>query len=804
MAGSSERAERQAHKINPVWYRVGPALCLVLRALLVGGGAGPEAGASANTAAVAPATPQAKQPAQPQTDVIQYGFVMALLGNNPTVRSMGFGWVQYGVYWKEAEPSPGSYNWGNVDNIVNAARNSGLNVLIRVSRPPGWARDPACSSVDTCPPRNAADFGRFSYQLAAHVRSLTPYGVAYEIWNEPNTSQEWGNLCPDPARYTELLRAVYPQIKAADPSAQVVGGAITTVGELALPAECHLDDIAFLQQMYSAGARPYFDILSDHPYGFISPPEAAVGVGGSNRLIFRRAERHRDIMVQYGDAAKKIWATEMGWAIDPRTEGSNCPPPDWYFVFTPQQQADYMVRAYNYARSYWPWMGAMFVFNFDFNEAPWYENCFAFRFWSVKNRPAQNALAQQALYPPPTYTPVPATPTSTPVPPTPTSLPDGPPVISAIRYSSLQFTRLGGTLTIEVDANDADGTPIDTVQANVNFPDNTYQVINFDLVAGTTSNGTWRAGLAIAPNDTNGNQTYSVTPYVIETFPPRRTTVAPQQQIVAVNTRFIDVPADFWAYQYIEALANMGVIGGYPDGTFRPANSTTRGQLTKITMLAFGYPLVNGEQRFSDVLPGSPFYTYIQTAANYSIVGGYPCGGPGEPCDPQGRPYFRPGNSITRGQITKIVVLSAQWDVPNPANPTFADVSPGSPFYAFVEAAAAHTIIGGYPCGGPGEPCDPLGRPYFRPANNTSRAQITKMVYLAINQPTPTPTATNTPVPPTSTPTATPTSTYTPTPTATASATATSTPSATTTSTAMPTFTPTATTTATPPGIKTK
>jgi hypothetical protein len=36
-------------------------------------------------------------------------------------------------------------------------------------------------------------------------------------------------------------------------------------------------------------------------------------------------------------------------------------------------------------------------------------------------------------------------------------------------------------------------------------------------------------------------------------------------------------------------------------------------------------------------------------------MSGYPCGGPGEPCDPQQRPYFRWGNPVTRGQASKIV-----------------------------------------------------------------------------------------------------------------------------------------------------
>src|SRR5947209_6842755 len=49
---------------------------------------------------------------------LQYGFVMALLQNNSTVRSMGFQWVSYTLGWDSSEPSPGAYDWGNANNIV--------------------------------------------------------------------------------------------------------------------------------------------------------------------------------------------------------------------------------------------------------------------------------------------------------------------------------------------------------------------------------------------------------------------------------------------------------------------------------------------------------------------------------------------------------------------------------------------------------------------------------------------------------------------------------------------------------------
>src|SRR4051794_32422794 len=48
-------------------------------------------------------------------------------------------------------------------------------------------------------------------------------------------------------------------------------------------------------------------------------------------------------------------------------------------------------------------------------------------------------------------------------------------------------------------------------------------------------------------------------------------------------------------------------------------------------------------QDFQDVPTGSPFYTYIHNLFVDGVVGGYACGGPGEPCFPPANlPYFRP------------------------------------------------------------------------------------------------------------------------------------------------------------------
>jgi hypothetical protein len=130
---------------------------------------------------------------------------------------------------------------------------------------------------------------------------------------------------------------------------------------------------------------------------------------------------------------------------------------------------------------------------------------------------------------------------------------------------------------------------------------------------------------------------------------------------------------------------------------------------------------------FNDVPPGSTFYTWIRCLACRGIVGGYPCGGPGEPCPGN---YYRPNNNVTRGQTSKIVSESAGFNDPVPSTQqTFEDVPNSGTFWLYIERLASRGIIQGYPCGGPFEPCvAPTNRPYFRPNNNVTRGQLSKIV----------------------------------------------------------------------------
>ncbi len=124
--------------------------------------------------------------------------------------------------------------------------------------------------------------------------------------------------------------------------------------------------------------------------------------------------------------------------------------------------------------------------------------------------------------------------------------------------------------------------------------------------------------------------------------------------------------------------------------------------------------------------PDNIFYSLIEAIAARGVVSGYTCGGTNpqtgldEPCDSARRPYFRPGNNVTRAQLTKIVVIAMAWTLIDPPTPSFNDVPADSTFYRFIQTAVCHGALSGYSDG------------TFRPSSPPTRGQIAKIVYNAV------------------------------------------------------------------------
>jgi len=329
-----------------------------------------------------------------------YGANIAALADVTILNDMDFGWFVHYLDWAGAEPSKGNYYWADLDNIINAAESSGLKVILRVQLTPDWAW--SGSHDTTGPPDNMDDFGDFMEALATYARGKV---AGYVTWNEPNLPYEWGWNDPSPAEYVEMLQAVYPRIKAADPEAVVITAGMATTGggggeacgvgrSIALQevspftqklfAAGVMSDLDFICGIYLNGGQDYFDVLGSNPYGFAAAFDELPPTG----LAFRRVEQQRAVMEAMGDSAKQIWAIEFGWVLHP---GDACRdewdwPDRWWQIVSEEEQATNLAGAHEYAYQNWPWMGVMSFFNLDFATVGWYDYCQPMRWYSVVYR----------------------------------------------------------------------------------------------------------------------------------------------------------------------------------------------------------------------------------------------------------------------------------------------------------------------------------------------------------------------------------------------------------------------------------
>lgn len=207
------------------------------------------------------------------------------------------------IPWAGVEAIQGNLDWSSIDKTVNSAAARNIAVVGMVNSTPPWAVASGGQYLSGRPasPAVYADF------VAKFVQRYMGKIAAVEIWNEPNSVTDY-TPAPEPAGYVGMLKAAYLKIKAIDPSIVVLSaglGAIQSFGSLTI------NPVAYLTQMYAAGAKPYFDAVNFHPY--MDTLKFSDGVGKANSPVMQLMQM-RQVMIANGDDGKKIWSTEYGQA----------------------------------------------------------------------------------------------------------------------------------------------------------------------------------------------------------------------------------------------------------------------------------------------------------------------------------------------------------------------------------------------------------------------------------------------------------------------------------------------------------
>ncbi len=254
------------------------------------------------------------------------------------IKALGIQHVKQSFYYSQ------DFDWETAERLVAATAAQDLTLV------PLLDGDPAngFAVVDT------AVFAQFAAQFASRYGDSIQH---YIIWDEPNITSHWGGQPVNANEYAALLTAAAAAIRTADSDALIVAAPLAPTIET---GPTNLSDIIYLRALYEAGAASAFDIVAAKPYGFDFPPDDRDVA--ANKLNFSRAILLREEMVHQGDAHKALWAGNWGW---------NSLPADWtgtasiWGEVTAQEQADWTAVAYTRAQQEWPWLGLMFLENWQ-------------------------------------------------------------------------------------------------------------------------------------------------------------------------------------------------------------------------------------------------------------------------------------------------------------------------------------------------------------------------------------------------------------------------------------------------------
>ena len=147
---------------------------------------------------------------------------------------------------------------------------------------------------------------------------------------------------------------------------------------------------------------------------------------------------------------------------------------------------------------------------------------------------------------------------------------------------------------------------------------------------------------------------------------------------------FPDVQVGHKNFDAIKTLKNWGVLGGYPDGTFKPYNSINRAELLKVLMEGLGYSPSVGQ--YSNCFPdvGTDWFApYVCFAKDQNWISGYQDG------------TFRPGASVNKAEAIKMLIEVFEVTAVNPqiGNTPYTDVPFEAWFAGYVQTAISVSIL---------------------------------------------------------------------------------------------------------------
>ncbi|MBU3812546.1 MAG: S-layer homology domain-containing protein [Candidatus Niameybacter stercoravium] len=177
--------------------------------------------------------------------------------------------------------------------------------------------------------------------------------------------------------------------------------------------------------------------------------------------------------------------------------------------------------------------------------------------------------------------------------------------------------------------------------------------------------------------------------------------------IMATAVPVVTYAADYdnhWAKEAITKWSEKEVLEGYEDGTFKPNNKVTRGELAAIIVRVFGLTDTSAAEKYTDVEATKWYASDIAKVSSAGIMNDYEDG------------TFKPNQEATREEAA-YAIAKAYKVAAKETNVTFKDQAQISDW---AEAEIASLVAGGYLNGNPDGT--------FRPTASLTRAEAVTMV----------------------------------------------------------------------------
>jgi len=233
--------------------------------------------------------------------------------------------------WEVIEKQKGQFDWSKTDNDINIMTSNGFKFIGAFNfNVPCWAsKFPSDTECEKFAPRDLNDFSKIVKKAVARYPQIIYWEPPGELNGDWSWKQDKTFSYNTPEQTVEIQRVFYQAVKSANPNAKVLLSPPAFVGDYS--------GIKYIEDIYKAGGKNYFDIMAIHPYQFYEPPWQTNPSTGYN---FKGGiERVKKTMNDYGDNQKTIWITEMGY---PSQGTQNAPT----YLPTENQQSDYLKSIY--------------------------------------------------------------------------------------------------------------------------------------------------------------------------------------------------------------------------------------------------------------------------------------------------------------------------------------------------------------------------------------------------------------------------------------------------------------------------